>query len=171
MTKKKVIIAISALVILILGFLTWYKIYYSMEVVNSFDVNSPESKHRVLIATQGSEFKEAMAFRIIEHLKKKNVYIKVIDVTALPQINDDKWNAILVLHTWENLKPQADSKVFLDRVQDLSKVIVLSTSGNGGHKIEGVHAITSASVMTDIPAHTQEIKKRLNSILGSDIQK
>ena len=169
--RKKVIIGIAALALTTFAFLTWYKFHYSMDVAESFEVNTPESKHRVLIATQGSEFKDVMAARIIEHLKKKNVYIKVIDVTALPQINDDKWNAILVLHTWENLKPQADSKVFLDRVQDLSKVIVLSTSGNGGHKIEGVHAITSASVMTDIPSHILDIKNRLDSILDRDIQK
>ena len=171
MTKKKVIIGIAALALTAFAFLTWYKFHYSMDVAESFEVNTPELKHKVLIATQGSEFKNAVVVGIVDHLKKRHAYIKVIDIAALPQVNEDKWNAVVVIHTWENWKPQVDAKVYLEHVKDLSKVIVLTTSGDGDYKIEGVNAITSASVMTDIPARTLYIKKRLDSILERDIQK
>lgn len=142
-----------------------------MDVAESFEVNTPELKHRVLIATQGSDFKDAVVAGIVDHLKQRHAYIKVIDIAALPQVNEDKWNAVVVIHTWENWKPQVDAKVYLEHVKNLSKVIVLTTSGEGDYKIEGVNAITSASVMADIPARILDIKNRLNSILDRDIQK
>ena len=171
MMMKKVIIGIAALVLTAFAFLTWYKFHYSMDVAESFEVNTPELKHRVLIATQGSEFKDAVVGEIVDHLKQRDAYIKVIDVAALLQVNETKWNAVVIIHTWENLKPQADVKAYLERVSNLKKVIVLTTSGNGGHKIEGVNAITSASVMTDIPSHILDIKTRLDSIFDRDVRK
>jgi hypothetical protein len=169
--RKKVIIGIAALALTNFAFFTWYKFHYSMDVAESFEVNTPELKHRVLIATQGSDFKDVIVDGIVVHLKQRHTYIKVLDVAALQQVNEDKWNAVVIIHTWENLKPQADAKAYLERVKDLKKVIVLTTSGNGGHKIEGVNAITSASVMTDIPSRILDIKNRLDSILDRDIQK
>ena len=171
MMQKKVIIGIAALALTTFAFLTWYKFHYSMDVAESFEVNTPELKHRVLIATQGSEFKDAVVVGIVDHLKKRHAYIKVVDVAVLQQVNQDKWNAVVIIHTWENLKPQVDAKAYLERVKDLKKVIVLTTSGNGGHKIEGVHAITSASVINDIPSHILDIKTRLDAILDRDFQK
>jgi len=168
---KKVIIGVAALALTALAFLTWYKFHYSMDVAESFEINTPDLKHRVLIATQGSEFKDTVVAGIVDYLKQRHAYIKVIDVAALPQVNEDKWNAVVVIHTWENWKPQADAKAYLERVKDLNKVIVLTTSGNGDYKIEGVNAITSASVMTDIPSHILDIKARLDSILDSDVRK
>jgi len=71
-----------------------------MDVAESFEVNTPKSEIRVLIATQGSEFKDAVVAGVVDHLKRKGAYIKVIDVSALPQVNENKWNAVVVLHTW-----------------------------------------------------------------------
>ena len=167
MKWKKVIITIAVLVLTIFAFLTWYKFHYSMETARSFEVNSTESKYRVLIATQGSEFKDAVVAGVIAHLKPRQVYIKVIDVSALPQVKEENWNAIVILHTWENWKPQADAKHYLERVKNRKKVIVLTTSGRGDFKMEGVDVITTASVMTDGPARIREITKRLDFILGS----
>jgi hypothetical protein len=42
----------------------WYRDTYSQEVAESFEVNSPELETKVLIATQGSEFKEALLMRV-----------------------------------------------------------------------------------------------------------
>jgi hypothetical protein len=82
MLKKKVIIAIAVIVLAILAFLTWYKFQYSMCVAMSFEINTPESKHRVLIATQGSKFKDAIVSGVVDHLKQSlgapETIIKVI---------------------------------------------------------------------------------------------
>ncbi|MEJ2710884.1 MAG: hypothetical protein P8074_24960, partial [Anaerolineales bacterium] len=68
----------------------------------------------------------------------------------------------------ENMKPPAYVKDFVGRVKNLSKVIVLATSGRGNFKIEGINAISSASVMANVPAITSEIDGRLDSIFKSN---
>ena len=168
---KKILIGVAVLALVIFAFLAWYKIHYSMDVARSYEVNSPELKSRVLVATQGSEFKDAIVAGIVDHLKQRQVYIKVVDVAALPQVNADKWNAVVLIHTWQNMKPQADAENFLERVKDFSKVIVLTTSGNGNFKMEGVDAITTASVMADVPSRVADISTRLDSILDKNNRK
>ena len=163
--RKKIVIIVATLTFAILAFLTWYKFHYSMDIAASFEVNAPESERRVLIATQGSEFKDAVVAGVVEHLRKRRAYIKVIDVTALSQVIENKWTAVLVIHTWENLKPQADAKAFIERTKGSDKVIVLTTSGRGSYKVEGINAISSASIMADVSARTLEITNRLDLLL------
>ena len=162
---KKIGIGVAALLVAVLALLTWYKFHYAMDVAQSYEVNAPALEHRVLIATQGSAFKDAVVSALIAHLKERKVYIKVIDVSALPGVDEGKWSAIVVIHTWENWKPQADAKAFLERAKDLNKVIVVTTSGRGDFKMEGVNAITSASVMANAPAIAAKIESRLAPLL------
>ena len=88
----------------------------------------------------------------------------------MPQISEDEWDAVVVMHTWENWNPQADAKLYIDHVKDISKVIVLSTSGRGSYKIEGINSIASASNMIDVSARTMDIINRLDLILERVVQ-
>lgn len=162
---KKIAFGVFVFALFIFSFMSWYKAYYSMGVADSYEVNSPKLKHKILVATQGSEFKRSIVSGIIEHLKQRPSYLKIIDVSALSQVNENDWDALVILHTWENWQPQADAKAFLEGVKDSNKVIVLTTSGNGTYKMEGVDAITSASVKENVPSRILEVTKRLDLIL------
>lgn len=165
---KKIIMGFMLLAVALFILLSWYKFHFSMAPARAFDVNSTDSSRLVLIATQGSEFKKAVVSGVVDHLRQERVYIKVIDVSALPQFDPQEWSAILVIHTWENWKPQADARAFLDRVKDKRKILVFTTSGAGNIKIKGFNAISSASVMADVPARVKEITNRLDTILQPD---
>ena len=170
MTKwTKVLLGIALSVVAILGFVSWYKIHYSMAPARAFEVNTREAEPKVLIATQGSAFKDSVVtgIGIIAHLKRQSTYVKVVDVTALPNVDEAEWNAIVVIHTWEMHKPQADAKKFIERAGDLHKVIVMSTSGAGTFRMDGIDAISTASVMTDVPARIDKIDRRLDAILNA----
>jgi len=162
---KKISLTIGLILISILIFMTWYKINYSMDVAKSFEVVSQNPERDLLIATQGSDFKEAVVSDVITAFKDKPVYIKVIDVTKLSSVNIDDWDAVLLMHTWESWKPQANAKQFLDRQNDKSKVIVLTTSGEGTEKIKGIDAFTSASKKSDVPRLVSQIVRRINTML------
>jgi hypothetical protein len=56
--------------------------------------------------------------------------------------------------------------VFVDRAADTGKVVVLSTSGAGDFKIDGIDAISSASRMTDVPARVDELLERIETVLA-----
>ena len=168
---KKVVIGIIIMAIAAFAFLSWYKYHYSMEVARTFEVNSPALATRVLIATQGSDYKNAVVAGLVARLEPMPIYLRVIDVSTLPQINEADWNAIVLIHTWENLEAEAHSRQFVAGTKTLNKLIVLTTSGRGSYKIEGINAITSASTMSDVPVKVAEIEARLKIVLESNAER
>jgi hypothetical protein len=148
-----------------------YFVHISMDPAKPFEVNRPEAKEHVLIATQGSAFKDAVVHGVVSQLERRSAYVKVIDIASLKDVREGDWNAIVVLHTWEMDKPPAAAKTFIDRVQARDRLVVLTTSGDGDKHIEGVDAITSASrkapEMAKAPSYADEIARRVEKILAS----
>lgn len=166
MRRRKVIVLVIALIALLIpSSLIWYRAHYSMTVARSFDVGAPSSAQRVLIATQGSPFKDSLVAGIIQHLRSRSVYISVIDVSALPSVRDSDWAAIVLIHTWEYSKPQADAKAFIDRLPDRRRIVVVTTSGSGKERISGVDAISAASLIRDVPTPLTTVTRRIDALL------
>lgn len=170
--KKFVILSISSFLIgclvgLVIIVLVGYRLFFSQKIAESFEVNSPELATKVLVATQGSSFKNALVAGITEDLGKKQVYIKVIDVSALPEINEAEWHALVLVNTCQGGKMQADAKDYLARAKELEKIILLITSGSGSWKPEDspVDSISSASRKKQVQPLVTEILKRLDGIL------
>ena len=164
--KSKISLIILTLGALLLIFAMWYKYEYSMEVAQEFEVNSPELNLKLLVATQGSEFKNEVTKGVVNYYEKDSVYIKVIDVTLLASIDPTDYNAIVVIHTWENWQPPAEVELFINRIKDIQdKIIILTTSGEGSYKMEGVDAITGESKLENTNTYNNQIIKRIESIL------
>jgi hypothetical protein len=147
-------------------FLTWYSVQHRMDEVGSFDINEKGLKHKVLIATQGSEYKDSVVNQIIEELRTIPIYLKVIDIRQLPLIHEREWSAIVILHAWENSNPQKDAEEFIQRASSKNKIIVVSTSERGDETIEGIDGITSASLIEQIPANARDIVHRVKLVLN-----
>ena len=147
--------------------LAWYQATYSMKVVHAYEINDSTFRHHVLIATQGSKFKDSIVSGVIQNLRSHPIYIKVIDVTSLSQVRIDEWDAIVVLHTWENWKAQKDAAEFLHRHGSSDKLVVVATSGAGSMKIEGVDAITSPSLLSEVSLISRRITDDVMAIVFS----
>lgn len=141
---KKFLIVFLALGIVSIGTLSWYAAHFSMEPATGFEVNSDTLRTRVLIATQGSAFKNAVVTKVVDSLKSESLYFKVIDVSFLPSISESDWDAIIILHTWEYSKPPATVKDFISGIGKREKIMVVTTSGSDS-MMEGVDGISSAS--------------------------
>ena len=89
------------------------------------------------------------------------------DISGLVEINESDWNAVVLIHTTENSRPPADVKAYLDRAQNLNKVIVVTTSGSGDWKSDDhdVHVVTSASKTEELSDMVQHIIAMLQSIM------
>lgn len=157
---------IVIIILISVAFFTLYEPQYPVEVIQPFEINSPELDARVLIASQLSDYKNAIVIGLLRHLKEHPVFIKVIDVTALPGFNDYDWDAVVVIHTWENWAPPPAVETWFEADRQLDKIVVLTTSGNAQYQMGGINAITSASLMTTIPTDIEEILTRLNVILS-----
>ena len=164
--KKKITLSITVLGLLFILFAVWYKYQYSMDTAKSFEVNTSMLDRKLIIATQGSEFKNEITKNIVEFYKPDSIYIKVVDISSLSEIDPQNWNALVIMHTWENWKPPIDVKAFIDRTQAFqNKIVVLTTSGQGSFKMKGIDAITGESKLENIASYTHLIIERLHPLL------
>ena len=162
------LLVIGTLGLLLLASLSWYRSRYSMVVATPFEVGEPALRQHVLIATQGSEFKYALVERLVDYLKQRSVHIKVIDVSGLPGVRESEWSAIIVIHTWENWRPQADARAFLDRAREPGKIVFVTTSGSGREKMPGgIDVISAASELREMPTTLSQVTPRLDALLAT----
>jgi hypothetical protein len=163
---RRTLLVIAILAIAMAALATWYMAYYSMDVAHTSEVEGSPSGPRVLIATQGSAFKDAVTTGLVERLKKRSAHIKVIDIAALSGVRESDWDAMVVIHTWEFRKPPTEVRVFVDHLQDRNKLVALATSGAGTFRMEGIDAISSASTMVDAPIKVNDLANRVDAVLN-----
>lgn len=165
---KRVLIVIGVLIALMVIAFGVYLLVNRQSVAESFEVGSPDSASKILIATQGSDYKDLMVDTLISRLKGDGVYISIIDISGLPEINQEDWDAEIIIHTTEGYRLPEVVKEYLGRVENPDEVMLLITSGSGEWKPEDckVDVLTSASRVTDIPEKAVYIKDKINSLLS-----
>jgi hypothetical protein len=165
--KKRLIVILLALIVALFLLATWYQYTYSMDETAGFEIHSVEHNKKLLIATQGSEFKDSLTRNVINHFKNDSLYIKVIDVSSLNEIAPEDYKAILLIHTWENWKPPIAVKKFIDNAENFrSRIVVITTSGEGSYKMEGLDAITGESKPENITPFSNKAIEKLAQLLN-----
>ena len=162
---ERVLIGVAILLVALLAFSAWYAAEYSMEPAVALEIGDPSTQDAVLIATQGSAYKDRLVLDLLDHLRKDSLYVRVIDVSELHAIQAEEWKAIVVLHTWEMWKPQPDAAEFQRKYTDHPGLIVLSTSGSGEEKLDPADGISSASVIEQAPHDADRIAARLRALM------
>jgi len=164
--KKKLLLFTLVIGLLLILFAVWYKYTYAMDKAEQFQVNTSSLHVKLLIATQGSDFKNSVTQKIVNHYKKDSIFIKVIDISELPKIDTENYSAIVLIHTWENWEPPLDIKTFIERTESYKeKIIVLTTSGKGSFKMDNIDAITGESILEDTALVSNQIIEKLAPLL------
>ena len=141
---------------------------FSMDEIATFQVNSPSAKNSILIGTQGSDFKDKITSNLIEYYGTKDVYLNVMDVSVLPEADLKDYDAIIVIHTWEYGSAPDKVKKFLHKnSQIIDKIVVLSTSGDGTNKIQGIDAFTGESIMENSSVYSKKIISKVDPLLSN----
>lgn len=162
---KKFLIGLLIVIVGFAIFVTIYMIMYTQGVIEPFDAGIKTAQNKVLIASQGSDYKDMFVKKVIERLEKDFLYIKVIDVTTIENENIDDYKAVLIINSIEMYDMQKNAKNFIsDSGKD--NVIMLATSGNGamGPKDNSIDAITTASTVEDIDGKVDEVMKRMRTL-------
>ena len=164
--KKVILISVGSLLVLAIIAFIIFKLAFSQSIAESFEINDPECENSLLIATQGSDFKEVLVSSLIEHFSEESVYISVIDVSSLSEIDENDWNAIVLINTVEIEKMHPDVIGFLSELKSYDKIILLITSGSGDWDTEdyNIDTITSASETSEIDSLAEVILSRLAHI-------
>lgn len=164
-TSRKILIVLTTLLLVGFVFLWWYDATFSMEVIDEQTFNDESASVHVLIASQGSEFKNQIVDEISLQFADEGYYVKVVDVTKIETENPKDFDAIVILHTWEKWNPQEEAAEYIGKHYSEEKFVVLATSGTGEEMIKGVDGIAGASILSDTPLHVHMIIGRVDEIL------
>ncbi len=163
---KIILISIGSLIVLMV--LIGVIFYFSLtpEKAKTFDVNNPDLNKKLLIATEGSDFKNTLVSNIIDRTKEKSVYIKVTDVNELPKMNKDNWNAIVIITAVQFGKMGNGVDEFLSHVENYDNIILFNTGNMGTFEPKyNIDALSSASSNNDFDSLTDKILSKIDSLI------
>lgn len=137
-----------------------------MDVVLPYTVNETQFNKKLLIATQGSDFKNQVTRAIVDHYKADSVYIQVIAIEELEDVDPKDFDALVVIHTWEYGKPPPAVKEFINGSKPFNnKLVMLTTSGAGTYKMEAIDAIAGESILDEVSVFVDKVVGRLSPLL------
>jgi len=159
---KIILISIAGVVGILIVAFGLFLLFHIQGKAESFEINTPDTKYKMLIATQGSPFKEELFHSLIEEIQNDSMYVKVIDVGDLSNLKPFSWDGIILIHTVEKFNMQKDVAQYLKVTPNLSNVILITTSGSGEWETDEfeVDVITSASKKIEIPNIISRIKEK-----------
>ncbi len=159
-------IIFSTVLILFAGFWVWHEYTYAMDTVIPFEVNKAELKTKVLIASQGSSFKDSLVQGIMRHYQNDSIYFKIIDAYTMFTVNIDKWDALVIINSWEYRNPPSNLKKFIQNHPDqLDKLIILSTVGSSNMALKDIDVISGESIIEKTSEYTNIIVERLDKLI------
>lgn len=164
--KRIIRVIIGLILIGFSGFWIWYEYTYSMDTVIPFEVKDPSLETKVLIASQGSRFKDSLVQGILRHYQKDAIHFKVIDVYTMFTVDIDKWDALVIINSWEYGSPPGNVKRFIKNHPDqLDKLIILSTVGSSNIALKDIDVISGESIIEKRSYYTGILVERLNKII------
>jgi hypothetical protein len=160
------IIIVTVLLLVVSGSLFGYFRRHGMDKAQAYERGAPSLPAHVLVAAQGSAFKDRLVTTLAVQLEQRPAYVKVIDVGGLADVEAADWQAIVIVHSWEFGKPPRAVRDFVARSGTKEKIIDVTTSGSGREKFPGVDAISSASVMDEVPELVADIALKIDARLA-----
>lgn len=164
---KKLVIMI---VLGILG-LVLYALFFYNPCNYSHKKTNLDNNYQLLIANEGSHFKDSVVSVLTQHYSSKPLNIKIIPLSALSQIEPKEYHAIVILHSWYTWKPPPEVEGFVHKHHNcLENIVSFSTSFYGNLKMKELDGITGASKMNDANGYAQKLIEKINPLLNIDKQ-
>jgi hypothetical protein len=141
------------------------------KVITPHTIGTIGSERRVLIATQESQFKEAVINRVIEELEGDEVYIEVVDLKALSQKPRERYEAVVILNEYQFFSLHHHVRKYLkDADEEEKKKIILITTAGSPHRVREVtevDAISSASKPERADTVSETILQKVHTLFSS----
>jgi tetratricopeptide (TPR) repeat protein len=145
-------IATAGIAVLIVIAASWYLIQFYPRQAEAFTVNSPDQPRHILIATQGSDFKDTLVESLCGQLENTPTHINVIDVGDLDDVRAADWQRLLLINTAMMDRLNGSVRNFITENPDLDNALLMITSGGADFKPADlpVDAISGASRKSDL---------------------
>lgn len=140
------LIVLGSAAVIFAGVMLTYRYVKSMDVIESEEVNKSATGGHVLLATQGSDFKNSVMDQVKQDMKNKNVHISVVDTTKLDKVNADAYDKIVLFTTVQSDDIPKNVTEFMNDNKDKSMHIAVTADSNRwDDKPKDVDAISEAS--------------------------
>jgi hypothetical protein len=122
---------------------------------------------RIFIAKQSSKFKDALLENITSHLDQQSVSYEVEDVSALKKLNEEEYEAIVIIQYVKAGRINGNVRRYLDKTEHMDMIVLVTTSGSGDPKTDAwdVDTISTASEMSDVDKIARTVLSRLERLL------
>jgi GTP cyclohydrolase III len=129
----------------------------------------PDATHRILIASDASDFKDTIRDRLVDNYVKF-AHIDVVNVSNLNNVEGDTYDAILIMDTsmgWNRLN--VSFKRFVDNLENKDRVVLFFTTGDNhwDYQYQDVDAVTSASIVENEKDVFEALRSRIDRVLAS----
>ncbi|EAC2498452.1 hypothetical protein FZ030_02655 [Listeria monocytogenes] len=143
--KKPLKISLIAVVIFA-GVMLSYRFIKSMDVTENAQINKSATGDHVLLATQGSKFKDSVMDQVKKDMEGKNVHISIIDTTKLDKVKADDYDKVVLFTTVQSDDIPENVSTFMNDNKDKSiHIAVTADSGRWDDKPKDIDAISEAS--------------------------
>ncbi|EHF2867631.1 hypothetical protein J0953_000067 [Listeria monocytogenes] len=138
---------ISLIVVVIFaGVMLSYRFIKSMDVTENAEINKSATGDHVLLATQGSKFKDSVMDQVKKDMEGKNVHVSIIDTTKLDKVKADDYDKVVLFTTVQSDDIPENVTTFMNDNKDKSiHIAVTADSGRWDDKPKDIDAISEAS--------------------------
>jgi hypothetical protein len=162
---KKIILIIVPGILLVMVYFQFLYDPCDRKSATGFDTNGLQ--YRLVIANEGSHFKDSIARILLRHYEAEKVQVNVISLSSLSDLKTTGYTALVILHSWYTWIPPPEVERFIKKNRGcLDKIAVLTTSTEGSLKMDEVDAITGASRIEEAAVYANKIIEKINPLLG-----
>ena len=141
--------------------------YSCSKDVNKMIVSIKNPKHKIIIGSVKSKFKEKVIEEIVNKYKKTSE-IEVTGLSKMKNISYKKYDVIVIMdECWAWMKFNKKVKTIFNKIEVKKKIVLFITAGKPDWKwkYKGIDAITSASIKGKEKDAANRIIKRIDEVL------
>ncbi|EAG1934272.1 hypothetical protein BB995_02645 [Listeria monocytogenes] len=140
------LIVVGIAVVIFAGVMLSYRFIKSMDVTENDQINKSATGDYVLLATQGSKFKDSVMDQVKKDMEGKNVHVSIIDTTKLDKVTTDDYDKVVLFTTVQSDDIPENVTTFMNDNKDKSiHIAVTADSGRWDDKPKDIDAISEAS--------------------------
>lgn len=139
------------------------------KMVKTTEFGNPQSAPRILIATEQSEFKQAVIEKVVKDPAQDRLFFKITDLRNLENETAAAYSAVIIVSTCRAWQLNSRVSTFLQETSVQAKIVLLTTAGDEQWEagVEGVDAFTAASSPADVEQTAEKLQTRIHAIINA----
>ena len=167
--RTKIILwSLGGLVLLLCAVGTIYLIVmYEPDLERGREGGSGLPGKRLLIASSGSSFKQALLRELETRLLADRIPFRIIPLRELPAVDPAIYRAVVLINSCEMYKMDSRVRAFFTKYRDYSRIVLVTTSGPGTWKTKdfAIDTVSGASKRGVAPSLAETIMSRVRRIV------